>query len=120
MKRPQLDYATLAEIDPLRPAVSPRCAEETEIAIKYEGYILRQQRLIEEGRKLEETPLPDGVDYTECNLIRLEARQKLQKIRPRTYGQAGRISGISPSDISALMVWLHTYGKSAKEKKDDK
>ena len=85
------------------------CAEVTEqveIALKYEGYIARQQRQVEEMRKLETRPLPPGLDYMDIPVLRIEARQKLDKIRPLNLGQASRISGVSPSDIAALMIWL--------------
>ena len=74
--------------------------------MKYQGYIARQMKALEEEKKMEDRLLPADIDYTECNQIRLEARQKLQKIRPLTLGQAARISGVSPSDVAALMVWL--------------
>ena len=77
-----------------------------EIALKYAGYIARQQRQVEEMRRLEGRPLPAGLDYSSIPVLRLEARQKLDKIRPLNLGQASRISGVSPADVAALMIWL--------------
>ena len=106
LKRPEISWEDLGELDPHRPPVSPRAAQQVEINVKYQGYIARQMKALEEEKKMEDRRLPADVDYTECNQIRLEARQKLQKIRPLTLGQAARISGVSPSDIAALMAWL--------------
>ena len=106
LKRPEISWEDLAVLDPNRPQVSPRAAQQVEINVKYQGYISRQLKAIEEEKKMEDRRLPEQIDYTECNQIRLEARQKLQKIRPMTLGQAARISGVSPSDVAALMVWL--------------
>ena len=80
--------------------------EAVEIAVKYQGYIDRQLRQVEEWRKMEDRPLPGGLDYTAMQGLRIEARQKLDQIRPLNLGQASRISGVSPADIAALMVYL--------------
>ena len=80
--------------------------EQAEIRLKYAGYIDRQMRQVEEFQRLEERPLPDGLDFESIACLRLEARQKLQAIRPKNLGQASRISGVSPADIAALMVYL--------------
>jgi len=106
LRRPQVTYESLAAIDPGRPLLSPKIVEQVEINIKYQGYIERQYREVEEQRRLESMPLPPGLDYSQMNLLRVEARQKLDQVRPRTLGQASRISGVSPADIGALMVIL--------------
>ena len=106
LRRPEISYSALAAIDPNRPDIPREVGEQVEIAAKYEGYIRRQQRDIEDMRRMEERVLPETIDYLSIPLLRTEARQKLQRIRPRTLGQAGRISGVSPADIGALMVIL--------------
>ena len=106
LRRPELTYDALAEIDPQRPALSRQVREQVEIGIKYEGYIRRQLKDIEEQRRLEDSPLPPDIDYLSIRTLRTEARQKLQAVRPETLGQAGRISGVSPADVGALMVSL--------------
>ena len=106
LRRPRVGYADLAPFDPDRPTLCAEVTEQVEIALKYEGYIARQQRQVEEMRKLETRPLPPGRDYMDIPVLRIEARQKLDKIRPLNLGQASRISGVSPSDIAALMIWL--------------
>ena len=106
LRRPELCYADLAEIDPNPPGLSRPVAEQVEIEIKYEGYIRRQLKDIEEQRRLEDSPLPPDIDYLAIRTLRTEARQKLQAVRPETLGQAGRISGVSPADVGALMVYL--------------
>jgi len=106
LRRPQMDYEVLAPADPERPVLSERVKEQVEIGIKYEGYIRRMENDIADQRRLEEYPLPEDIDYMAINLLRTEARIKLQAIRPRTLGQASRISGVSPADISALIVVL--------------
>ena len=106
LRRPRLTYADLAPFDPQRPDLDPAVVREAEITIKYAGYIDRQLRQVEEMRRLEERPLPDDVDYLSLTGIRLEARQKLQEIRPLNLGQASRVSGVSPADVAVLMVYL--------------
>ena len=106
LRRPRVGYADLAPFDPDRPDLPVEVTEQVEIALKYEGYIARQQRQVEEMRKLETRPLPPDLDYMEISVLRLEARQKLQQIRPLSLGQASRISGVSPADVAALMIWL--------------
>ncbi len=106
LRRPQVGYADLAPIDPTRPDLSPAVAGQVEIEIKYEGYIKRQLKEIEEQRRLEDSPIPQDIDYLSIRTLRTEARQKLAAVRPETLGQAGRISGVSPADVGALMVWL--------------
>lgn len=108
IKRPELDYEKLAPADPDRPELPYAVAEEAEIKLKYEGYIKRQIQQAEQFEKLENRLLPDDTDYDEVYGLRLEARQKLSKIRPKSIGQASRISGVSPADISVLLIWLES------------
>ncbi|MBQ3262836.1 MAG: tRNA uridine-5-carboxymethylaminomethyl(34) synthesis enzyme MnmG [Oscillospiraceae bacterium] len=106
LRRPQIGYADLAPFDPERPALPHAVTEQAEIRLKYAGYIDRQLRQVEEFQRLEARPLPDGLDFESIACLRLEARQKLQAIRPKNLGQASRISGVSPADVAALMVFL--------------
>ena len=106
LRRPRVGYWDLAPFDPGRPELSAAVCEAVEIAVKYEGYIQRQLRQVEEMRKLEGRPLPPGIDYLGIQGLRMEARQKLDKIRPLNLGQASRISGVSPADVTALMIFL--------------
>lgn len=106
IKRPQLDYAVLAPFDKTRPSLPRDVAEQVEIELKYEGYIKRQNAKVEEMRRLEVKKIPPDIDYDDVYSLRLEAREKLKKVRPESVGQASRISGVSPSDISVLIVYL--------------
>ena len=106
LRRPQISYADLAPFDAERPDLNRAVTEQAEIRLKYAGYIDRQLRQVEEFQRLEERPLPDGLDFESIACLRLEARQKLQTIRPKNLGQASRISGVSPADVAALMVYL--------------
>ena len=106
LKRPEVTYENSTVIDPERPSLSLHVAAEVYVRIKYEGYIAKQKRQIEKFRKLEERHLPEDLDYSTISGIRIEAQQKLNKIRPRSIGQASRISGVSPADISVLMIYL--------------
>lgn len=115
IKRPELDYEMLAAIDDDRPELSWRVREQVNIQIKYEGYIDKQLQQVGHFKKLEGKLLPDDVNYMNIDGLRLEARQKLDKIRPANIGQAGRVSGVSPADISVLLVYLERY-KSEKNK----
>ncbi len=108
LRRPQLHYQDLAPFDPARPALPRVVTEQAEIRLKYAGYIQRQLKQVAEFTRLENHPLPPELDYTQISCLRLEARQKLQDIRPASIGQASRISGVSPADIAALMVYLQT------------
>lgn len=110
LKRPQLDYACLAPFDPTRPDYPPEVFEQVEIELKYEGYIKRQQAQIREMRRLESKQIPEDVCYDTIDGLRLEAREKLGKIRPQNVGQASRISGVSPADISVLLIYLAKEG----------
>jgi tRNA uridine 5-carboxymethylaminomethyl modification enzyme len=106
LRRPQLDYKSLAPFDRDRPGLSQAVAEQAEISIKYDGYIRRQTRQVEDLKRMETVKLPEDIDYDGLQGLRLEARQKLGKIRPLNLGQASRISGVSPADIAALMIYL--------------
>lgn len=106
MKRPQLGYEALMPVDAGRPSLDPLVMEQLEVEIHYEGYIRRQESAVEEMRRLENRLLPADADYAAIGGLRKEAAEKLGKIRPRSLGQASRISGVSPADISVLIVWL--------------
>ncbi len=110
LKRPQLDYACLAPFDPTRPDYPPEVFEQVEIELKYEGYIKRQQAQIREMRRLESKQIPEDICYDTIDGLRLEAREKLGKIRPQNVGQASRISGVSPADVSVLLIYLAKEG----------
>ena len=106
IRRPQLDYKMLAPFDPKRPELPRAVWYQAEISLKYEGYIKRQLKQVEEFSRMEERKLPEDINYDEVTGLRLEAREKLKKIKPHSFGQASRISGVSPADISVLMVWM--------------
>ena len=106
LRRPQVSYADLAPFDAERPPLPAAVTEEVEIQVKYAGYLARQEKQVAEFRKEEARLLPPDMDYTSIQGLRLEARQKLQDIRPVSLGQAGRISGVSPADIAVLMIYL--------------
>jgi len=106
LRRPSITYAELVQFDPDRPDLSPAVAQAVEIDTKYQGYIDRQLRQVAEMKKLEDKALPADLDYAAIAGLRLEARQKLNKAKPLNLGQASRISGVSPADVSVLMVWL--------------
>ena len=106
LKRPQITYEDLEPVDKDRPQYSTAIFEAVEIELKYEGYIKRQRADIEEARRLERKRLPQDVDYSAIQGLRLEAGEKLNKVKPENIGQAGRISGVSPADISVLLIWL--------------
>ena len=108
LKRPQLDYDCLTPFDTARPDYEPNLFEQVEIEIKYEGYIQKQLKQVEQMKKLENKQLPADFDYTQLQGLRLEAQEKLNKIKPLNIGQASRISGVSPADISVLLIWLAT------------
>ncbi len=106
IRRPQIDYGCLAPFDKARPALPPAVVGEAEISLRYEGYIKRQLRQVEEFSRMEAKPIPADIDYEKIGCLRREAREKLEQIRPENFGRASRISGVSPADISVLMVWL--------------
>jgi len=106
IRRPELDYEKLAPVDPDRPALPADVREQVNIEIKYEGYIRRQKQQVEHFKKLESRLIPDDIDYTDVGSLRIEAVQKLERFRPHSLGQAGRIAGVSPADVAMLNVWL--------------
>ena len=106
LRRPQVTYADIAPFDPDRPELPAAVTEEVEIQIKYAGYLARQEKQVAEFKKEESRLLPADIDYSAIGGLRLEAREKLEAIRPMSIGQAGRISGVSPSDIAVLLIWL--------------
>ncbi|MCL2628328.1 MAG: tRNA uridine-5-carboxymethylaminomethyl(34) synthesis enzyme MnmG [Oscillospiraceae bacterium] len=106
LRRPALTYEIVAPLDKNAPMLKRAIREQVEIAIKYDGYIKRQQRQLDEIARMENHTLPDDIDYDALQALRIEARQKLKAVKPRTLGQASRISGVSPADIAALMIWL--------------
>ena len=106
LRRPRVTYEDLAPFDPARPALDRAVQEQVEIGVKYQGYIERQNRQVAEMARLEGRPIPADTDYRSIQGLRLEARQKLEAIRPLNLGQASRISGVSPADLTALMIWL--------------
>ena len=112
MCRPELTYEMLAEIDDERPSLSADVIEQVNINIKYDGYIKRQQKQVEQFKKIENKKIPEDICYDDVNSLRLEAKQKLNKYRPVSVGQASRISGVSPADISVLLIYLETYYKN--------
>lgn len=111
LRRPRISYEDLALFDLSRPELSIEITQQVEISVKYAGYIARQNRQLEEMQRLEGRELPADLEYTSLTGLRLEARQKLNQIRPLNLGQASRISGVSPADIAALMIWLEREGK---------
>ena len=111
LRRPGISYDELAPFDPQRPDLPRLVTEQVEIRLKYDGYIQRQNRQIKEFQRMEHHALPADVDYSEIQSLRIEARQKLNQIRPLNLGQASRISGVSPADLAALIFWLERRGK---------
>ena len=111
LKRSELSYDKVKEIDKNRPVLTDEVVKEVEIQIKYEGYIKLQEEQVEKFKKLEEKVLPEQIDYSQIKGLRLEARQKLDKIKPRSIGQASRISGVSPADISVLLIYMEQIKK---------
>ena len=106
LKRPQVSYEGLGCIDSARPPLDSQVTEQVELRIKYEGYIKLQLEQVEAMRKLESKLIPDDIDYSAIKGLRLEAAEKLSKIRPANIGQASRISGVNPADVSVLLIWL--------------
>ena len=115
IRRPELDYDKLAPIDPERPALPDEVREEVNIYIKYEGYLSRQEKQVKQFKKLELKLIPEDIDYDDVSSLRIEARQKLTKLKPANIGQASRISGVSPADISVLLVYLESYKSKNKK-----
>lgn len=106
IKRPELDYFALAAVDTARPALPQAVQEQVNIEVKYEGYISRQLQQIAQFKKMEGRKLPSDIDYEQIQNMRLEARQKLAALRPANLGQASRISGVSPADLTSLMIYI--------------
>ncbi len=109
IRRPEVSYEELAEIDPKRPSLKRDVIEQVNINIKYEGYISRQLKQVEHFKKLENKMIPDSINYDEISGLRMEAQQKLKKFRPSSIGMASRISGVSPADVSVLLVYLEQH-----------
>ena len=114
IRRPELSYLAVKEIDSSRPELpkdlETEVIEQIDISLKYEGYIKRQRKQVEQFKKLENKKIPDDIDYDNVNSLRIEAVQKLKEYRPVSIGQASRISGVSPADISVLLVYLSSVG----------
>ena len=109
LRRPEVSYATLPG---RRDDLAPEVQEQVEIEVKYAGYIRRQSAEVDRFRTLEDQVIPEGFSYSQVSSLRTEARMKLEKIRPSTIGQASRISGVTPADLSLVMVWLKRAGHS--------
>ena len=108
IKRPQLSYETLAPVDQTRKEISPRAAESAITELRYEGYVRRERAEAEKFAKIDNRLLPQDIDYQQLSGLRREARQKLNRLKTMTLGQAARISGVSPADITALVIYLQT------------
>ena len=113
--RPEFNYHNIADIDPDRPDLSNEVIEQVEITIRYEGYISRQERQVEQFKKLEKKLIPIDIDYDDVSSLRLEARQKLNKFRPVNIGQASRIGGVNPADISVLLIYLEAMHRGTSD-----
>ena len=111
IRRPELSYQQLESIDPDRPVLSDEIAEQVNIQIKYKGYIDRQIKQVKEFKRLEGKRIPERFDYDLVPSLRIEARQKLKQFRPSSLGQASRIAGVSPADISVLLIYLEAHKK---------
>jgi len=119
IRRPELGYDVLGMLDPDRPALSAEVTEQVEIEIKYEGYIKRQLRQVENFRKMESKVIPDEIDYNQIQGLRLEAQQKLAEFRPHSIGQASRIGGVTPADVTVLLIYVTQYNAmKAKQNKE--
>ncbi len=118
IKRPEFTYDKLAPLDPERPDLPEDVREQVNIQVKYEGYISQQQKHVEQFAKLENKSLPEDMDYANMQGLRLEARQKLDAIRPASIGQASRITGVSPADISVLLVYLEQYHRTHRQNQE--
>ena len=115
VRRPELDYEMLAEIDKNRPQYSAGVREQVNINIKYQGYIRRQMKQVEQFKKMENKRIPKDINYDEVGSLRIEAVQKLKKFQPLSIGQASRISGVSPADVSVLLVYMEQMKYHEKE-----
>ena len=110
IRRPGIGYGDLAEFDHARPELSRAQCQALEVQLKYRGYLQRQEKQAQEFRRLEGRRLPQDVDYMTISSLRIEARQKLNQVKPASFGQASRISGVNPADMTALMIWLEKEG----------
>jgi tRNA uridine 5-carboxymethylaminomethyl modification enzyme len=119
LKRPEIDYKKLAPLDSAREPLNDDIIEQVEIQIKYEGYIKRQEKQVSQFMKLEKKLIPDEINYDAIKSLRLEATQKLNQIRPLSIGQASRISGVSPADISVLLVYLEQWRQQQRMEKNN-
>lgn len=119
IRRPELNYEFLAELDPERPELSAGVKEQVNINIKYDGYIRRQMKQVEQFKKMEKKRIPENLDYDQVQSLRIEAKQKLKAYRPMNIGQASRISGVSPADVSVLLVYLENYRGGQEEKTNE-
>lgn len=108
IRRPELSYDKTAPLDPDRPSLNDSVREQVNVQIKYEGYLAREQKQVEHFKKLEDKLIPEELDYDKVPSLRIEARQKLKDTRPVSVGQASRILGVSPSDISVLMIYIES------------
>ena len=109
MCRPELGYEQVAGLDPDRKSLPKEVTEQVEINIRYEGYIDRQRRQVEQFEKMENRKIPEKIDYDDVGSLRLEARQKLKEFRPSSIGQAGRLSGVTPADVAVLLIYLEKF-----------
>ncbi len=109
LKRPQLDYENMAKFDTYRPILKKSIIFVAQTEIKYEGYVKKQLQEVARQEKLEQKPLPSDLDYTKIKGLRIEAQQKLNKVKPLTLGQASRISGVSPADVSVLLIYFENH-----------
>ena len=114
IRRPELSYDAVEPIDKERPNLPWDVKQQVDINIKYDGYITRQMKQVEQFKKMEVKNIPEDIDYEKVGSLRIEARQKLEMYRPISIGQASRISGVSPADVSVLLVYLEQYGKNNK------
>ena len=119
IRRPELNYEFLVELDPERPELSAGVKEQVNINIKYDGYIRRQMKQVEQFKKMEKKRIPENLDYDQVQSLRIEAKQKLKAYRPMNIGQASRISGVSPADVSVLLVYLENYRGGQEEKTNE-
>ena len=119
IRRPELDYEKIRELDPDRPDLPFRVREQVNIHMKYEGYIRRQMKQVEQFKKMEGKKIPEDLNYEEVGSLRIEARQKLETYRPANIGQASRISGVSPADISVLLVYLEAHRRTEKTAEEE-
>ncbi len=115
--RPEFNYENIADIDTGRTELPADVIEQVEITIRYEGYINRQERQVEQYKKLEKKLIPSDIDYDDVTSLRLEARQKLKKFKPVNIGQASRIGGVNPADISVLLIYLDSIYRGNTDEK---